>query len=215
MRDYVTMWSEMTGIQPTNVLEIGSRDGHDAEYLRNSFSIDVKNVHVVEPNPDLHIMIENDYPEINLHKFAISKEEGILEFNKVKNTEHMNQIGQSSLLDRKDGLYDRINSEKIKVHCITGKTLLEKIDDDKIYLCKIDVEGLTYEVLESFGDDIEKIKSFHLECEHIEIWENQKVYRDIVDFMHSKGYLQVYFRYVWHSLKQSDSIWIHKNYLRL
>jgi pyruvyltransferase len=213
MRDYVTMWSEMTGIQPTNVLEIGSRDGHDAEYLRDSFSIDAKNVHVVEPNPDLHIMIENDYPEINLHKFAISKEEGVLEFNKVNTDEHMIYVGQSSLLNKKDGLYERINSEKIKVQGIAGKTLLEKIGDDKIYLCKIDVEGLTYEVLESFGDDIEKIKSFHLECEHVEVWENQKVYRDIVGFMHSKGYLQVYFRYVWNSLKQSDSIWIHKNYL--
>ena len=81
-------------------------------------------------------------------------------------------------------------------------------------VCKIDVEGLTIEVLISFGEDLNKIKSFHLECEHKEVWKDQKLYDDVAKFLINNDYTQIYFHYCSGGTLQSDSIWVLNKYLK-
>ena len=214
MRDYVEVISDVTLIKPKTVLEIGSRDANDAEYLRDAFSIKNEDVHIVEPNPEMQDLISKKYPNFNLYKVAISNQVGKLDFYKVDSKNGMDQVGRSSLLNRNDNLYNKIDSDVIKVDAITGKTLLEQIKNDSIDLCKIDVEGLTYEVIESFEDSILKIKSFHIEAEHKQFWEGQKLYKDLVGLFIRKGYAQIYFKFVWGGVSQSDSVWVHPKYLK-
>jgi FkbM family methyltransferase len=142
MTIYKNVLLEKTNIKPQTVLEIGSRDGDDAEKLRLLFGIDSKNVWVVEPNPIQQNKILKKYPNITLIKKPIFNEEKIITFYGV-NVEDQTLNGVSSLLNRVDNLYDKINTNKIEIETILGSKLLEMISKD-IDLCKIDVEGATF-----------------------------------------------------------------------
>jgi len=210
MVEYINTIKDRTKIEPKTILEIGSRDGDDANILKNGFNIDETKVWVVEPNPKQQKKIIDKYPNFNLIKEGIFDEEKTLSFN-VVNTYDL--IGISSLLDRNDRIYDSIDSEKIIINTILGSTLLNIIGEE-IDLCKIDVEGATYEVLTSFGDSISKIKSMHLENEHKEVWVNQKLYDDVRQYLIKRDFIEVYFQYVNNIVLQSDSIWVQKKYLK-
>ena len=119
----------------------------------------------------------------------------------IRDTTNINDLQKIAKIDR---------LKKIKVNTITGLKLLETINK-KIELCKLDVEGLSYEVLNSFGDRINDILSFHIECEHREVWKDQKLYLDVKEFMENKNYEQIYFKYVAEGTLQSDSIWVLKH----
>ena len=199
-------------ITPITILEIGSRDGDDSELLRKDFNVESENVWVVEPNPTQQIKIVEKYPRINLIKNPIFNIEKNITFYGV-DVEDQILNGVSSLMNRIDGLYDKINTNKIEVKTMSGLNLL-KLVDTEIDICKIDVEGATYEVLESFGDNILLIKSMHIECEHRAVWVNQKLYESVSEYLTSKGFSQVYFKYCNNDTLQSDSIWVQTKYLK-
>jgi FkbM family methyltransferase len=192
-------------INPKTVLEVGSRDGNDANYFKEEFNLNNEDIYIVEPNPMMAENIKLKYPNYTLLQFAVSPNEGTAEFNQVVD-ERMDPVGVSSLLNRNDNFYERFKTNKITVNTTKGSTILNIIDKD-IDICKIDVEGLTYEVLESFGDSISRIKSFHLETEHHSFWENQKLHDDVCDLMDKLGYFLL-----WKDggTVQSDTVWIQK-----
>lgn len=199
------------GFIPETILEVGSRDGHDSKFYQNSFNVKDENVFIVEPNPTQFERISIDYPNYTLFNYAISLKEGVSDFNQVINggAYGMDPIGVSSLLDRSDDFYRRFETIKVKVNTITGKTLMSKINKD-IDICKIDVEGLSYEVIESFGDEIQKIKTIHVETEHVEFWSQQKLHSDVVELLQSKNFEMVYEN---KNPSQSDTVWINKQKL--
>lgn len=203
---------EKTTIIPKSILEIGSRDGKDADELRNYFDINSKNIWIVEPNPAQQNNILKNYPNINLIKNPIFNEEKTSTFYAVDTNDQILN-GTSSLLNRVDDLYKNINTNKIEIKTITGSKLLNIIGIE-IDLCKIDVEGATYEVLESFMDDLHKIKSIHIECEHRPVWVNQKLYNDVSTFLLKNNYIQIYFSYCNNHDLQSDSIWVQKKFIK-
>jgi FkbM family methyltransferase len=202
--------NQKTKIEPKNILEIGSRDGHDSETLRKLFNLQNSQVWVVEPNPEQINYIKTAYPEFNIVPHAIFTEECEHDFYQVNGS--MDDVGTSSLFGRNDEWYDN-KSNKIKVKTITGVQLLDKINSD-IDICKLDVEGLTYEVLISFKNNLNRIKSFHIECEHTEIWEGQKLYDSVSDLLKNNGYTQIYFNHCSGGVTQSDSIWVLNEYLK-
>jgi len=208
MIEYINTIKQKTNINPKVVLEIGSMHGHDANALRKNFDIKDENVWVVEPNPIQYEKISKDYPNFNIIKDAIYIERGERIFYQVLGAD----AGTSSLYNRKDTWYERQGSglQKIKIKTITGEDLIKRINK-KIDLCKIDVEGLTYEVLLSFKEKIHNILSFHIECEHTEIWKNQTMYEEIKKYLQKKKYVQLYFKYVAEDAIQSDSIWVLNN----
>lgn len=193
------------GIEVSSILEIGSRDGHDAAYIAQYFDVPETNVWLCEPNPTQSQYIRGRYPNFNLVEKAIFDTSGTMEFRQMHGS--MDEIGTSSLLPRRlDGLYNKATI--IEVDVITGSELLSMIPND-ISVCKIDVEGATFQVLQSMGQSINKIDAFHLECEHIEVWDKQIQYDDISKFMLENGYVQLYFEYVVGQI-QSDSAWVKK-----
>lgn len=211
MNNYYNNIIEKTTISVKKILEIGSRDGNDAFKLMTHFGLNNDDVWVVEPNPNQIKIIENNYPYFNIISNAIFNEETEHDFYQVVSS-NPNDVGTSSLINRNDDWYDS-KTNLIKVKTITGKHLLEKIGCE-IDVCKLDVEGLTLEVLTSFGDDLSKIKSFHLECEHREVWVNQKLYGDVSEFLIKNGYIQIDFNYCPGGDLQSDSIWVLNNYIK-
>ncbi len=192
-------------IGPKTILEIGSRDGDDAEYYRRRFNLISGNVHVVDANPLMITEIKKKYPNINIYNYAIHDgEDEVREFNQVVDG-GKNMVGVSSLLDRNDNFYQDYKTKKISVNAISGSKLLEMIGME-IDICKIDVEGLTFEVLKSFGSRISSIKTLHIETEIEPVWKDQRVHTDVVRLLESLD-----FKMVW-SLQyknQYDSVWIN------
>lgn len=193
-------------IEFKTLLEIGSRDGHDANRLSKLLNINKQDVYVIEANPDSFEKIKAEYPSYNVFNVALFNKEGFLDFNKV----YKDNIGTSSILNRNDNYYTD-KSEKIKVKTITGERFFKEYQIPEISLCKIDVEGATLEVLESFLEQLQKIKLIHLESEHKEVWTNQKLYSDIKDYLTKLNFKEVYFEYVSEEKLQSDSIWLNEN----
>ena len=211
MNEYISVINEMTFLKPGNVLEIGSRDGDNAVTLAQAFGIPMANVHAIECNPKALGLMRQKWPEINIHTQAIFNTNGKKVFYSIDPAVHgLVTAGQSSLIDRVDKKYDQYATQ-VTVDCITGRRFLETLGIDGFDLCKIDVEGASFEVLESFEDTLKQIKSIHVECEHREVWEGQKTYEYCAHLLLNNGFKQVYF--LCHESLQSDSIWVQKAYL--
>ena len=174
------------GLKSGCVLEIGSRDGKDAAIISRILGVPLKDTHVVEPNPDLHNLIQTTYSNINLHKVAINDVEGVLKFNKVVDT-RSGSVGQSSLLDS-DRYLTQLTTEVIMVECIKGSTLLEKINKP-IIACKIDVEGLEMAVIKG---GLETIKANNYPPIIFETWSIMDWYqerrKELLEYVESLGY---------------------------
>jgi len=212
MEKFAKSYSDVFKEQPKTILEIGSRDGDDSHFLKNFFNINDNNVYLVEPNPPQIKKIREKYSNYNLFEYAISNEIGTMKFNSIESN-NIGFVGMSSLKKRRDWSTDKIYKPKsnnwIDVEVITGKMLLDKINHNIIDLVKIDVEGLTYEVLESFENDIQKLRYIHMETELLPFWENQKIYDDVYEYMKSKGFEELYkITFPW---EQRDTVWYNIN----
>ena len=49
----------------------------------------------------------------------------------------------------------------------------------------------------------------HIECEHIEVWKGQKIYRDVEELLIAYDFALFHTKTVW---PQSDSIWVQKEF---
>jgi len=206
MNTYYNIIKNKTTILPKNLLEIGSRDGEDAKQLSIMFGLKDKNVWIVEPNPKQYLVIKNNFPYFNIIDSAIYNISTQHTFYQKEGD--MVEIGTCSLLNRNDNWYN--NANVITVNTITGKELLD-ITSYPIDLCKIDVEGVAYEVLESFGEKIILLKSIYVECEHREIWKNQKLFGDVKKLLTNFNYIEIYRDNI--DNIQSNSIWVLKEFI--
>ena len=184
------------------VVEMGSRDGHDAKKMADIFNAD--RVITIEANPESFVDIQRDHPNFENYNVAISDKSGELDFYRVNRDQSEGVRGASSLLNRNDDLLVGISSI-IKVPALTMDEFVTLHDIKAIEVMKIDVEGATYEVLSKFSK-IRMTRLLHIESEHQEFWEGQHLYEDTVALMTEYGYTQVYFKPVFSG--QSDSIWL-------
>lgn len=192
-------------INISSLIEIGSRDGDDIKHFTDNFDIKNDNIYVIEPNKKSYLNIKKKYPYLNVFDVAFSNDIGYMTFNSVLDD---NFIGVSSLLNREDKFYSKVNTEKTKVKVITGDLFFQNNNIKNIDFVKIDVEGLAYEVLEGFKDNLININLIYLESEHSIVWKNQKLYGDISKKLNIT-HKQIYSDYKYGNL-QSNSLWIKK-----
>ena len=117
--------------------------------------------------------------------------------------------GRSSILQR--NIYNADNFEVVECESKRLDTFIEEQDILYIDIFKLDVEGLSYEVLESMGDSIKLVKCIQVETEYTQMWNNQKVAQDTYDYLVSKNFVLVWRNNV--ANLQDDSIWIRKDLL--
>jgi hypothetical protein len=118
----------------------------------------------------------------------------------------------SSVLERIDAWSRNLRYQPVHVDAITGKSLLARIRKP-VDMCIIDVEGLSYEVIASFEEDLPNIKSLMAECEHEEIFKGQRLFDDVSALLIENGFRQMAFKYSYSN--QSDSVWIQERYVDL
>jgi len=183
----------------SSMLEIGSLDARDAREFEEELKIMPCNIHVVEPDEKSYATLKACYPEYNSYQLAFSNKNGSAKFRSI--THIYDDDGRSSLMDR-DGIYD--NCMVLDVELIRAEDFLEKNKLTNIDLCKIDVEGHCFEVLQGFGAKLLNIEYYHLEHEEFAFWKEQALYPAIKSFMEENGFTQLYYD---SSGGQSNSFW--------
>jgi hypothetical protein len=63
-------------------------------------------------------------------------------------------------------------------------------------------------VLESFGENIRKLKMLHIEVESEQIWENQKLSTEVYNLLNHYGFKNIYYNGLYLGGNVGDSIWI-------
>jgi len=173
------------GFKPTTFIEVGSRDGHDTAMMQRYWNLSPKNCYIVEAHPILCVGIETSYPQFNTFNVAASNKTGTVQFQAgIIGVEE--NVGISSVLNRTIG---ELKHDLIEVESIRMDEFMDENSIDSFDFMKLDVEGFSLEVLEGFGDKINNIKYIQAELEKVQVWENQKCYQDVVDYLNTKGFI--------------------------
>lgn len=213
INEYIFQIGHHSSIKPETILEIGALDGRYSKKLQTHFNLTEASVYLVEPNPTLNEKLTQHFPEATIIKAAVSDNISDNAVFNLVNSEDYNELGCSSLMTRMPNAWNNHISKlhsQITVATITGASLLCSINKP-IDLCIIDVEGQTYNVLKSFENHLTELKSIMIECEHIELFRNQRLFNDIQGLLIENQFRLMSFKYSYKN--QSDSIWIHENYV--
>jgi FkbM family methyltransferase len=202
MENLMKLYCRHFGNYPKNILEIGSRDGHDAELLRKIAMLTPDKVFCVEPHPVSASLIRQNYPGFRVIEAAVTDVPGIVRFNAIPYSYPAGIIGQSSLLARPN---DPTNSNWIHVIGITAYDLFTLTEQDAFDLVKIDVEGFSFNVLNSFVLKVRRVKMIHVEVETDPIWKDQMLDEDVLRFFEAWGFEKVYEVPAWPG--QVDQVW--------
>lgn len=182
------------------VVEVGSRDGHDAKAMADVLR--AGRIITVEANPESAEGIRQAYPEFENYCLAIGDRVGDVDFYAVDKQHGPAHVGRSSTLYR--DIYD-YEARRIQVSMVTMDEFVDTAGVRDIECMKIDVEGATYQVLTGFTK-LRMTRLLHIEAEHLPYWPGQHLYDDVADHLTSAGYTQMYFAYV--DKGQSDSVWL-------
>lgn len=189
------------------IIDVGTRDGDDAEYLRKAlkateiFAIDAR-----------HEAVENTkkkYPDFKVYETAISNYNGNTDFY-VVTSKDKDYSGSSSIYNNK---FDRPEypNEKIEVPVITMKQFIEDagLQDSIIDFVKVDIEGYTAQLLYGMGNYINNVKFFHLETEKYATHDDHKNSADVADYIRKKGFKLVAIQYEWGE-DIEDQMWVNE-----
>lgn len=201
-----TLIQEFTGTTPTNFCEVGANFAQDAAYLAAKWQIRPENIVVFEPHPDIVEKIRGHYDFVVVPK-AVSNVNKKMQFNAVK-LENTSNSGISSLLPHTLNNVD--DNDLIEVEVIRLDEFAAKNGLNKIDFLKIDVEGLTFEVLEGLGDFLKNVSCIQIETEFITVWEEQHTQLDVYKLL-EENHFQLIDHLTQMDGVQADSLWIRED----
>lgn len=205
----VTNYRKFFSDTARGIVEVGTRDGDDANYLFKALNAD--KVIAIDANPVAVELAKSKYPWMEVIYTAASDKEGTIVFNQV-NSPDKEIMGTSSIFSKDKSVspspqeYEGLINQ-IEVPTTRIDTLLK--DEPNIDVVKIDTEGYTWQVLQGFGDRLKDVKLFHLETEQAPVHEDHITTEKIVEFMESNGFALVDTSHEWGWLIQ-DQVWVNK-----
>ncbi len=187
---------------PKCIVEVGSMDGKDSLFFKKSFP--KAEVYAIEGLPENYEIIKR-IKYINSIQAVISSQDGNIKFHKKD-------------INGLHGIYDRgsiYGTQVIDMPCFTLKRILKENEIGKIDVMKIDVEGATFDVLKGMGDRLDEVGIMHIETESYPFFKGQKLHKDVVRLLYSKGFELVKRSKVKIDENgfQYDSVWISKSRL--
>lgn len=193
----------LLNIDPKTILDIGSRDLDQSIEFRQRFK-DAK-ILAFEPNPQQKNICQEKAARYNIdfYSIAISKIDGVIEFNAVDPSCKDPNIGASSILNFSDELVKQsikrhsempVQTNKIKVESRNLDNFLNEKGITNIDVIWMDVQGLELEILKSSPIIISNTRLIHLESEFRTIYKDQPLYPEIKEYLESIGFKEVYNR---------------------
>jgi FkbM family methyltransferase len=203
--EQLTTILKQRNIELTSFIEIGSRDGHDTNYVRHYWGLDSNKCFIIEAHPGCYEYISNTYPQYPALNIAASNKTEIIEFNAGIIGVEKN-VGVSSVLTR---TVDEFISNRITVDAWRMDEVMQYNEIESIDFAKIDVEGYALQVLQGFGDKLETFKALQIELETKQVWNDQSYYSEVVEYLNAHDFE------ILHEVKldeyQTDVLFIKKN----
>lgn len=192
--DVLTAYRKHFGQFAEVIIDAGTRDGHDANYLANELWANT--VLAIDANPIAIKTTRENYPEFIVVQTALADYEGVAEFDQVI-SDRADFAGSSSLTRYLE--FDQAKHNTIKVNVTTmAKVIDQYLPNVKtLDVVKVDLEGYTYEFLQGLGDYLDIAKVLHLETETFHRHEGHKTNKDIMAFMAERGFELVSKSYEW------------------
>jgi FkbM family methyltransferase len=204
----VEKYKKYFGDTAKTIIDVGTRDGDDAEFLRERLS--VENVYAIDANPLAIADAKSKYPNFNIFETAVSTYDGTTKFVQIV-SDDKDHAGSSSIENY--SFFEEAQYNTIEVPVTRMDTLLDSLDVElPIDIIKVDIEGYTHEFLEGLGKYIKNVKLFHLETETFYRHFQHKTNNHIINFMINNGFLLCDVQYQWGEGIQ-DQIWINPNYI--
>jgi len=198
--------AEFTGEVPGNIFEVGANFAQDAAYLARKWHLTPDNVVVFESHPEISGKVRNHY-DFQVVPKAVAIVNSVMEFNAVKLGSTLN-TGISSLLQH--SVNDQTENEIVEVEVIRLDSFAEINGWKRIDFLKIDVEGMTFEVLEGLGDFLENVRYIQIETELIPVWKGQRTQQQVYQLLEENR-----FQLIEHLTQmdgvQADSLWIRQD----
>ena len=204
----VETYKQYFGGTAETIIDVGTRDGDDAEFLRQQLG--GKYIYAIDANPIAVEATMNRYPEFEVFETAISNYNGTTSFVQIV-SDRIDEAGSSSIENYsffEGATYNTIDVNVIRM----DKFIKEFVSQDIIDFVKVDIEGYTYEFLEGLGNEINKVKMLHLETETFDRQKGHKNNNEVLNFMTNAGFLLAGVTYEWGPRIQ-DQVWINPNYI--
>lgn len=186
------------------IIDIGTRDGDDAEYFREK--LNGKEVYAFDANPVAVEETKKRYPDFAVIGRAVSNYDGTTKFSQII-SEDKDLEGCSSIVRIHD-VENRGTSVEIEVPAIRMDTFLKGLGIKEVDVIKVDTEGFSFEVIDGMGDYVRNVKLFHLETETFARHDGHKNNLEVKAFMESKGFELVDLSYQWGPTIE-DQVWIN------
>jgi FkbM family methyltransferase len=191
------------------IIDVGTRDGDDAEFLRER--LNAAEVYAINANPIAIEEARSRYPDFKIFETAISNYNGTTKFVQIV-SDDKDHAGSSSIENY--SFFEEAQYNTIEVPVITMSKFIEDngLQESTIDVIKVDIEGYTHEFLEGLGDYIGNVKLFHLETETFYRHFQHKTNNHIINFMIRAGFLLADVQYQWGEGIQ-DQIWINSKFI--
>lgn len=204
----VETYKQYFGGTAETIIDVGTRDGDDAEFLRQQLG--GKYIYAIDANPIAVEATMDRYPEFEVFETAISNYNGTTSFVQIV-SDRIDEAGSSSIENY--SFFEGATYNTIDVNVIRMDKFIEEfVNQDIIDFIKVDIEGYTYEFLEGLGKEINKVKMLHLETETFDRQEGHKNNNEVLNFMTNAGFLLAGVTYEWGPRIQ-DQVWINPNYI--
>jgi len=173
------------------VLDIGANTGQYASrLLANGFNGDIISF---EPLSDAYKkLIENSSKNKNWHiapRMAIGDFNGEKYINISANSESSSIMPMLPLHESSEPSSKYINTEQTKVCTLDGLIGSVIPSRHKSIFLKIDTQGYEDKVLSGIKDNFNMVKAIQVELSTIPLYEGQKLYYEIIDFLVKKEFI--------------------------
>jgi FkbM family methyltransferase len=206
----VDAYREYFDLENPIIIDIGTRDGDDAEFLRDRLNGYAGDVYAIDANPKAAWTTRYNHPGFNVIKTAIGDYEGVTDFLVIEGDK--NAEGTSSMdTNKANEEWAAGKTHTIVMPITTMETLLYdyNILDSTLHVVKVDVESYTWEVLQGFGEALDNVLVFHLETERE--YPGRALHTnnlEVASFMRYHGFFLVDVSYEWGDNIQ-DQVWIN------
>jgi FkbM family methyltransferase len=181
-------------IIPQGIIHIGAHLGEESK-LYNSYNLKNKTIWI-EANPDLIDKLKKNVNNDIVINEAVSNKEELCKFYITKADGLPDNKQSSSLKEMDFHLIAHPNvsvSDIIDVNTITMSNLIKKynIDINNYDFLNIDIQGSELDVLESFNNSLENIKSMYIEINTKSLYKDIPLVEDLDEFLNNKGFKRV------------------------
>ena len=205
----VTNYRKFFGATATTIFDIGTRDGDDANYLKEQ--LNGENVYAIDANPEAIAEVQSKYPWMKVIEVAVSNYDGTTTFQKV-NSEDKNLVGSSSMYaDKLTEQGNMVDTITVAVRKMDGLLQSAGLTTILIDVVKIDVEGYSWEVLKGFGDKLQDVKLLHVETEKESTHPEHHNSAQVRSFMEQQGFFLADVSYEW-GAGIEDQIWVNPRF---